>query len=995
MFKKSIAALFVVITIASCSTKSPETTGCIDHQRPDSLLTITDFVDPFIGTGGHGHTFPGATMPFGMVQLSPDTRLDGWDGCGGYHYSDSIIFGFSHTHLSGTGCIDYGDILVMPFAGDLRNGVHQPSGEYASLFSHKTETARPGFYSVLLETDSIAAELTATLRTGWHRYTYPARKSSSLMIDLKHRDKVLASSIQIVNDYEVAGYRRSMNWAADQHVYFVARFSAPVTSSEIAKNDTVIKDITAAEGTNLRILLNFGLLNGKPLTVQVGISAVSIEGARRNLDQESNALAFDQVKHLADSVWNKELSCITVKGSSDDQKTIFYTALYHAFIAPNLYMDVDGNYRGRDLKIHKADSFNYCTVFSLWDTYRAEHPLFTLVQQKRTNDFINTFLKQYEQGGLLPVWELSANETNCMIGYHAVPVIADAFMKDITGYDTKLALKAMVKSARQDQYGLKYYRERGFIPSEDEGESVSRTLEYAYDDWCIATMAEAMNENDIYKEFTLRAQSYKNLFDPSTGFMRARNNDSWFSPFEPREVNFNYTEANAWQYSFYVPQDVDGLITLLGGDDGFTKKLDDLFTTDSQTTGREQSDITGLIGQYAHGNEPSHHMAYLYSYAGKPWKTQQRIRQIMDEMYSTCPDGLIGNEDCGQMSAWIVMSALGIYSVTPGTDVYVFGTPWFEEATIHMENGKAFTLRAPQVSSERCYIQSVKLNSQSYTRSWLSHFSIESGGELEFTMGPEPNPLWGQNENDRPISKIHEFIIEPVPFVAAGEHTFKDSVRISLADLNTKGRIYYTIDGSTPTATSSLYNSPFVINHSATVKAVSINENGTISMPMEAAFFLIPHDHTLTILSKYEPQYTAGGDNALADGLRGGDNFRTGRWQGFQGTDVEAIMDIGSIKPVKRIGVGFIQDQGAWVFMPSKVAFYISNDKSNWKQAGEVLNDVNIKLEGAVTKDFSLDLKSVQTRYIKFKAFNPGPCPAWHLGAGGKSWLFADEFIVE
>lgn len=994
MLKRFTALFLIIVAATSCKIKLTET-GCINHQRPDSLLSITDFVDPFIGTGGHGHTFPGATLPFGMVQLSPDTRLDGWDGCGGYHYSDSIVYGFSHTHLSGTGCSDYGDILVMPFAGNLRNGLHQPSGEYASLFSHKTESARPGYYNVLLETDSINAELTATLRTGWHRYTYPAEKSSSLMIDLKHRDRVLASSIRKANDFEIEGYRRSMNWAADQHVYFVARFSEPVLSSQIAINDTVVNGITDAEGTNLRILLNFGMLNGKPLTIQVGISPVSIEGARRNLELEAQSMTFDQVKQLADSTWNKELSCITVKGSNDDQKTIFYTALYHAFIAPNLYMDIDGNYRGRDLGIHNADSFNYYTVFSLWDTYRAEHPLFTLVQQKRTIDFINTFLKQYEQGGMLPVWELSANETNCMIGYHAVPVIADAFIKDISGFDSELALKAMVNSARQDQFGLKYYRERGFIPSEDDGESVSRTLEYAYDDWCIATMAEAMNKNDIFKEFTMRAQSYKNLFDPSTGFMRARNNDSWFSPFDPREVNFNYTEANAWQYSFYVPQDVEGLIALHGGDEGFSKKLDELFTTNSETTGREQSDITGLIGQYAHGNEPSHHMAYLYSYAGKPWKTQQRIRQIMDEMYTTCPDGLIGNEDCGQMSAWLVMSALGMYPVTPGTNIYVFGTPWFEEATIHLENGKSFTLKAPQVSSERFYIQSAKLNGQPYSRSWLSHFSIETGGELEFIMGPEPNPLWGQNENNRPISKIREFQIEAVPFIMAGEHTFKDSTRVSLGCLNPKARIYYTTDGSAPTTSSKLYLAPFSINRTTTIKAISVNNNGVASLTMQSPFYLMPHNQFLTLLSKYEPQYSAGGENALGDGLHGGNNFRTGRWQGFQGTDIEAIMDIGSVKPVNRISVGFLQDQGAWVFMPAKVTFLISDDKTNWKPVGEVLNDINIKHEGVVTKDFSIEMKSVKARYIKFKAFNPGPCPAWHIGAGGKSWLFADEFIVE
>lgn len=994
MLKKPFPFATLLLLFFSCHQPRTDS-GCIAHQRPDTLNTLTDYVDPFIGTGGHGHTFPGATLPFGMVQLSPDTRLDGWDGCGGYHYSDTLLYGFSHTHLSGTGCSDYGDILVMPFAGDLPDSDHQPSQHYAATFTHAQEAARPGYYSVLLQPDTIKAELTATTRTGWHRYTYPTSKNSSVMIDLKHRDKVLASSIARVGNYQVEGYRRSSNWAGDQRIYFVAEFSAPIVQCEIALNDTIHQPLTKAEGTSIRMFLNFGNLNGKPLTLKVGISAVSIEGARKNLLAESGSFSFDEIKTLADSAWSRELSRITVEGGTPQQKTIFYTALYHSFLAPNLFMDTDGKYLGRDLSVHHADSFDNYTVFSLWDTYRAAHPLFTLVQQKRTTNFIRTFLAQYEHGGLLPVWELAGNETNCMIGYHAVPVIADAFVKGIVGYDAHQALQAMITSASQDHFGLKFYRERGYIPSEEEGESVSRTLEYAYDDWCIARMARSLNKEDIFKEYIQRARNYQNLFDPSTGFMRARNNDAWFSPFDPREVNFNYTEANSWQYSFYVPQDVDGLIKLHGGDEAFAAKLDKLFTTEPKTTGREQADITGLIGQYAHGNEPSHHMAYLYSFAGKPWKTQKLIRQIMDEMYTICPDGLIGNEDCGQMSAWLVMSAMGIYPVTPGTDIYVFGTPWFSSVSLHLENGNTFTLRAPDVSASRCYIQSIKLNGEVYNRSWLSHFVIEKGGELEFVMGPEPNPAWGAEPASRPVSHIHEYPIEPVPFVSAGQKTFSDTTLVRLASLNPKASLYYITDGSNPTHKSAKFTNPFVLNQSTTVKAIAVNERGITSRPLQAFFYKIPHNHKLKLLTKYEPQYSAGGKNALADGLRGGHNFRTGRWQGFQGINLEAIMDLGERKPVKRIISGFMQDQRAWIFMPSTVAYYASDDQANWKLIGTIAHQIDPRADGVVLNDFISEPLRLQTRYIKMIATNPGPCPEWHLGAGEKSWLFADEFIVE
>src|SRR5690349_5790835 len=681
---------------------------------------LTRYVDPFIGTGGHGHTYPGATMPFGMVQLSPDTRLTGWDGCSGYHYSDHIIYGFSHTHLSGTGISDYGDVLLMPTVADVGLKNH----EYAASFNHHNETARPGYYSVKLD-NGVLAELTATLRAGFHRYTFPSQSNThNVIVDLSHRDRVLDSHLRVVDATHIEGFRRSSGWARDQIIYFVAEFSQPLRDVTIYVDDRAIEG-RYARSTNLKSVFRFGAQNTGTLLVKVGVSAVSIEGARKNLAAEIPNWDFDKVTIDANTAWNYQLNKIQVSGPQPQLKT-FYTALYHSMLAPNLFMDIDGQYLGRDFKPHHAEGFDYYTVFSLWDTFRAAHPLYTIIDQKRDDDFIKTFLAQYQQGGRLPVWELAANETDTMIGYHAVPVIADAVAKGIRGFDPELAFAAMKHSAELDRDGLTAYRNHGFIETSENRESVSKTLEYAYDDWCIAQVALALGHRDDYVRYMQRAQFYRNLFDSQSGFIRPRNNGGWVSPFDPREVSFAFTEANSWQYTFFVPQDVVGLISLMGGKRQFARKLDEMFAAESKTTGREQADITGLIGQYAHGNEPSHHIAYLYDYAGEPWKTQQRVRQIMDNFYAPQPDGLIGNEDCGQMSAWFVLSAAGFYPVTPGSQTYAIGSPLFPEMRFNFENGKSFTIKTRDVSDRNVYVQSATLNGKPYNKSFLLHEDLMS-----------------------------------------------------------------------------------------------------------------------------------------------------------------------------------------------------------------------------------------------------------------------------
>ena len=966
-------------------------TGISFISQAQKTQQPAELVNPFIGTGGHGHTFPGASLPFGMVQLSPDTRLDGWDGCSAYHGSDSVIYGFSHTHLSGTGCSDYGDILVMPVTGE----VTLKDYGYASPFRKSDEVATPGYYNVKLLKNQVMAELTATTRAGFHRYTFPASDQANVVIDLKHRDKVLESGLKITGQDEVEGFRVSQAWAARQMVYFVAKFSKPFKSYVLSSGEQLSTGLKEVNGDNIKAYFTFTTAENEQILVKVGISGVSTEGARKNLEAEIPGWDFDSVAGRASVAWNHALGKIMAEGGTPDQQAVFYTALYHTMLQPNIYSDVDGQYRGRDLKVHRADSFNYYTVFSLWDTYRAANPLYTILEPKRVSDFVNTFLRQYDEGGMLPVWELSGNETGCMIGYHSVPVIADAWLKGIHGYDGEKAFESMKHSAEQDHLGLKYYKSKGYIPADREGESVSKTLEYAYDDWCIAMMAKSLGKQDDYKHFLVRAQNYKNVFDRITGFMRAKSNEMWFTPFDPAEVNFNYTEANAWQYSFYVPQDLGGLMMLLGGRDKFALKLDDLFAADSKTTGRDQADISGMIGQYAHGNEPSHHMAYLYDYAGTPWKTQELIHRICNDFYKNSPDGLIGNEDCGQMSAWYVFSAMGFYPVTPASGIYAFGTPVFPRVTIKLENGKSFTIRALNLSEKNFYIQSASMNGKPYTKCYISHADIVKGGELVFNMGSQPNKAWGVGYGGFPETYISEYIITPVPSVYEGNHTFLDSTVVGLTCGLTGVNIFYTLDGSEPNERSNSYMRPFLLRKSATLRAYAISREGTKSTHIEAQFIKIPKNRKIRLNTACAGQYSAGGDLALIDFLRGGDDFKTGAWQGYEGVDIDAVVDLGSLQTIHKLSLGCIQDQGAWIFMPLEVTWWTSDDGTTFTKLSTIANDVDEHHEGAITKEFSVTPKGLKTRYIKVVAKNRGVCPAWHPGNGGKAWVFADEISIE
>lgn len=734
--------------------------SCAEQDLPKEY---TDSVNVFIGTGGHGHTFPGATLPHGMVQLSPDTRLFGWDACSGYYYDDTSIMGFTHTHLSGTGIGDYGDILFMPVVGEkplIAGTAENPDEGYRSRFSHEQESARPGYYQVLLQDDSINVELTATLRAGLHRYTYPKASDARLIVDMEptiHGHQHPVTQIRVVNDSTIAGMKYTVGWAKRHYVYFYAVFSSPFdyklySGTEYQSDSTSVTVNTAKAVISFRNLPADGCVLAK-----VGISSVDEEGARLNVEAEIPNWDFEGVMKQANTAWNEALGKIDIETSDNDSRTVFYTSLYHAFIQPSLASDVDGRYRTMGHEIKQDASYTNYTVFSLWDTFRAAHPLYTIVTPEQNQAFIRSLLRKYDEGGILPKWELASNETGTMIGYHAVSVIADAMMKKQCDFDVKKALEACIRSSVYDTTGvtpmmdrqilngklmpvsIKYKNELGYIPCDKVGGSVSQGLEFAYNDWLIAQMMKEHNRKDLYDKYMELSRNYRNYFDPETKLMRGRLSDgSWITPFDPASVQrpSNYVEGNAWQWAWFVPQDVEGLMELVGGQKSFEAHLDTLFTTSSELTGdpNAAADVTGMIGQYAHGNEPSHHIPYLYNYAGAPRKTQALVDHILRTLYHNDPNGLSGNEDVGQMSAWYALSAMGFYSFCPGRPVYEIGRPIFDKVTIHLSNGKDFVIQAKNNSVENKYIRSMKLNGEDLAEPRFSHFDLMKGGELIFEM---------------------------------------------------------------------------------------------------------------------------------------------------------------------------------------------------------------------------------------------------------------------
>ena len=789
---------------------------------------VIQYVNPFIGTEEVGHTYPGAVAPFGMVQLSPDTRTEDWSACSGYQYTDTMLYGFSHTHMSGTGGADLGDILFLPLTGGFDATYLKEKKRMGMLKAG--EKAAAGYYAVKL-TNGVLAELTATSHCGVHRYTYPDDERS-LLVDLSHylkKEKIHELELKQISDTEIQGKRFTSGWVSNQPVYFVARFSAPIRKIN-GWCDGKLAYATELQGTDIRAILEFESGND-PIEITVGISATGYEGAQKNIDAEMPVPQFDRALRQVVENWNKEMGRIDISGATEDEKIIFYTALYHTMICPNLFSDVDHQYRGMDGKIHQGKSPHY-TTFSLWDTYRAVHPLYSLLYPDFNANMMQSLVEKGEQYGRYPKWELWGGDTDCMIAFHAISVLGEAIMKDLGGFDYEKAYQIAKKTYQSgiDQFPL--YEKYGYIPCNETGrKSVSKTVEYAYNDWCMAQIAKKLGHTEDYEFYLKRSGNYRNLFDGETGFLRGRDNKGKFPEgFSGNYMDENFTEATPWQYRHYVPHDIKGLANLLGGRDSLAYSLDALFAADTAILGRRLPDVTGRLGQYAHGNEPSHGTAFLYAYSSEPWKTSALTKKIIECFYQNKTNGLCGNDDCGQMSAWYVFASIGMYPMCPGSDEFILTAPEFDETTIHLTNGKKFTIKV-KGNRKDMYIDKISLNGKEIDRNYIKYKEIMDGGELVYVLTDKPNTKRAISENSLPYSMTEENKAS-MPYVVSNILYFPEECSVVLKVRNPNAKIYYTLDGSEPDEHSALYTGPFKLNESATIKAVAYAEGKTRSEVM-------------------------------------------------------------------------------------------------------------------------------------------------------------------
>ena len=1023
---RALARTTAVFAVALGAAICPGPADVLDaaaRDTPADAPSVTHWVDPFIGTDGHGHTFPGATLPFGMVQLSPDTGVEGWDWCSGYHASDSTLLGFSHTHLSGTGVADYGDILLLPFTGDIDwepGSKPDPDGGYRTRFRHETEAAEPGYYRVHLDDHGIDVELTVTARVGVHRYQFGASDTARVLVDLVHGlgpDRVRDSWMDVTSASSWQAHRRSSGWAADQRVYAAAAFSRPAISVHVRVGDDEVVAPPEAlvgrvrRGQSVRAVFTFAP-SAEPLVVEVALSPVDVAGARANLEAERQHFDFDRVRRDAGDAWERALGRIQLSGGTTRDRRVFYTAFYHSMIAPNLYSDVDGRTRTMDGRVTSIDRPHY-TVFSLWDTFRALHPLHVLLEPERAADFVRALLRGDESTGRLPIWELAANETGTMIGDHAIPVIADALVKGVPIDDPDAALDACVRAARARDRGRDLLDALGYIPCDREPESVSKTLEYAYDDWCVAEIARARTralgrENAsrtgnatgdarlrrIATDFAERASAPWLTFDSESGFMRPRTlAGDWLEPFDPRfdlTRRRHYTEANAWQYTWFVPHDVAGLIARMGGDDAFVDRLDALFSAPSVTGDHTAPDVTGLVGQYAHGNEPSHHVAFLYGYAGAPYRTESRVAEILDTLYDDSRAGLPGNEDCGQMSAWAVFAMLGLYPVCPGQDTYVLCTPRFDRAAITFPSGEVFVIDA---TGRGPHVRDATLDGRPFTRTFLRHSEITRGGSLAIIRSREPNRSRGRVASDRPPSPIPLDVSQP-PVIAADAESFVDSLRITLAAAP-NAEVFVTLDGTAPGPPSTRRVGPITLVDDTVVRARAEEPGSRPSRTVWRRFVRVPRREIVAIAHPFSELYTAGGERGLVDGLTGSNDYADGRWQGYERDDLDVLVDLGEPAAIEGITLRCLQNVGVWIFLPEFVDVAVSLDGSIFTDVAHVTHTEPPERRDVFVHEFRVDFGRREARFIRIRARNLGVCPPWHPGAGRPCWVFADEIHIE
>ena len=961
--------------------------GLTSAAQEATWTSIKD-INPFIGTGGHGHTHPSAQAPFGMIQLGPNTRYDGWDGCGGYHFTDSAVYGFTCTHLSGTGVSDYGDLLLLPYSSPRKEGDH-------IAFDKSSELAKAGYYSVTLD-DGTRIEATAGDRVGILHIQFPEGGDPGIMVDLNFRDRVLEKSFEATGIGEWQGRRISESWARQQHFYFGLNITArPDTAIEL---DDGVYWIPMPEGT-------------RETTVRIGMSGTSEKGAWTNAVAELTNHNFESLQKETEQKWEKELAKSKVISSSVDDRTIFATALYHAYSVPNLWSDVDGSYRGADNQIHSDTVNRHYTVYSLWDTYRTAHPLYTITQSKRTQEFIYGMLDMYKQRGRLPIWELAGNETDCMIGYHSASVIADAVAK---GYhtDTVLTLEAMRVSAEMDVYGLSPYQENGFLSIEDESESVSKTLEYAYDDACIAWTAERFGDLNMMNRYKQRASAYRSLIDPESGFVRPRKNGDFLTPYAPQEVNNHFTEANAYQYSFSPVQDIEGWMEVLtnfrairegwnslspkkqvgvvkSGQDVLEELLDELFNASSQTTGREQADITGLIGQYAHGNEPSHHIAYLYNTTNNPSKTSYWVNKILDTQYHNAPDGLSGNEDCGQMSAWYIMASIGLYPLVPGQPHYQLSTPKWEEIQLELANGKTLEIhshgKGPYIHK---YDQGVLLETHLKYR-YVSHKQLLEGGVWQVERGEDSQP-WSVSQ--RYTTNLNN-PTPPAPIIRV-DRTFSKETQVEIIPTGSYGmwrynqyeNVEWKKDRKGRKRMGTAYDNGFV---------TAITPHYGYGNHMAKAVFTKKDDNYGAEWIQGTPtsQYTAGGAGAAVDGIQGDTDWRKGHWIGIQGENGLLEITLEKPKPMESISVGVLKDIRAWIALPKELELNIQYEgSSQWETIGSEFMNHPLSQEEPVRKEVIFSFADARPiKRVRIKFVNAGVLQEWHPGAGYPSYFFLDE----
>lgn len=981
---------------------------------------LIQYVDPMIGTDGHAHTFPGATLPFGMVQLSPSNDFKAWDWCSGYHYSDSILKGFAHTHISGAGLAGLGDILLMPTLGETKiqaGTEEEPDSGFRSRFSHEREKASAGYYAVVLDDYDVKVELTCTPRVGFHRYTFNTAGQGNVILDPTHNimENVQATEIEILSDTKIRGWKHCNGEGGDRKVYFYANFSKAFEQSGVAIDDQIQTGTKKATAKRVKGFVSFDVNSGESVEVKVALSHVSYEGAKANFDAEAKDISFDQTLSKAQKLWEDKMNKFHIETDKLSDKRNFYTALYHSMISPNLISDVTGEYMVEGKKYHS--DFDQYSNFSTWDTYRAVHPLMAIVEQKKTVDFVNSLSSRYTDSKVgLPVWECLGHDNVCMIGYSTVSVMSDAILKDIEGINNQAAYDAMKAAAfnlekhsnSYDVNGMNFYIDMDFVPGEI-GSSVSKTTEYNYYDWCLSQVAKKLGKRDDAYLFQQRSKGYRNLFDEKSGYLLPKLQNGKLVNVDKSKWDGlvkNYVSGNIWGYSSYVPHDMAYLMQLHGGKGKFASWLDEIFADDSEIGGSQHVDISGFIGKYGHGDEPSHQMPYLYVYAGQPWKTQKLVREILPRFYHDHPAGLDNNDDLGQMSSWYIFGSLGFYPVCPGSNQYQIGSPAYQKASINLENGKVFTVVAHDNSEKNIFIQSAKLNGKEFTKPFITYDQIKNGGELVFEMGSKPNKSWGNSKadlnelNGMKISKEYKLQEEKqvlMPYVNDIASSFEKSKMVELLCGTNGAEIRYTMDGSEPNANSEKYKKPVVISKDATINAkafkAGLKESGSLQLHyLKGIPFNSQTGYPKVKVEGKDIGYGEKSGAQLIDGGFGSTTFNDGFWTGIDLKDLDVDIDLGESRTICEVKPGILIYPGAWIFNPDEIEVYVSNDQKNYR----LVKNINLespKDERRYVTRPAIEFPSVNCRYLRI-TFKNGPIPDWHMAGGRKHWIFVDEILI-